>query len=65
MMTHEDIQADLSLFALGSLDAEEQRIVEEHVSGCKSCQGELAEWRKVIGLITMEDLLRRFFPQTL
>ena len=55
MTNHEDIQADLSLFALGSLDAEERRTVEEHLAaGCESCDRELRAWREVVGMVSLE-----------
>src|SRR5262245_38535493 len=53
-MTHEDIRADLSLFALDSLDPDERRVIEEHLAaGCDSCQGELAIWREVVGAVAL------------
>jgi len=57
-MTHEEIQADLSSFALGALDADEQREVEQHLAGgCAACQRELAGWQEVVGImaLTSED----------
>jgi len=55
MTTHEDIQADLPLYALGSLDAEEQRAVEQHLAGgCESCGRELQAWREVVGMVPLE-----------
>ena len=54
-MTHEDIKSDLSLYALGSLEAEERQAVEQHLaSGCDSCAAELAEWREVVGMVPLE-----------
>jgi anti-sigma-K factor RskA len=53
-MTHEEITADLSLFALGSLDPEERREIEQHVAGCADCQRELASWREVVGLMALD-----------
>jgi len=53
-MTHEEIHSDLSLFALGSLDPDERRVIEEHLAtGCDSCQGELAIWREVVGAVAL------------
>jgi anti-sigma-K factor RskA len=55
MTTHDDIQADLPLYALGSLDAEERRVVEQHLAeGCDSCARELQAWREVVGMVPFE-----------
>lgn len=72
-MTHADINADLSLFALGSLDPDERRAVERHLAECADCRRELASWRDVVGLMALEgqeatppdlkpQLLRRVRP---
>ncbi len=54
-MTHEEIKDDLSLLALGTLDPDDQRVVEEHLrSGCPECERELAAWREVVGLMPLE-----------
>src|SRR5262245_64422034 len=54
-MTHEDIQSDLPLYALGSLDAEDRRAVEQHLAdGCDSCSRELLTWREVVGMVPLE-----------
>jgi anti-sigma-K factor RskA len=54
-MTHDDIQSDLPLYALGSLDAEERDAVERHLAdGCDSCSRELAAWRDVVGMVPFE-----------
>ena len=53
-MTHDEIQADLSSFALGALDADERRAVEEHLSSsCAACRGELATWQEVVGSMAL------------
>jgi anti-sigma-K factor RskA len=55
MTNHDDIQADLPLYALGSLDAEERRVVEQHLAeGCESCARELQAWREVVGMVPLE-----------
>jgi anti-sigma-K factor RskA len=54
-MTHEDIKSDLPLYALGSLDAEEQQAIEQHLAeGCDSCIPELQAWREVVGMVPLE-----------
>jgi anti-sigma-K factor RskA len=74
-MTHEEIQTDLSLFALGTLEADERREIERHLAtGCTVCQPELVKWRDVVGLMALEgqdatppdlkpQLLRRVRPE--
>jgi anti-sigma-K factor RskA len=55
MTSHEDIQADLGLYALGSLDAEERQAIDRHLAeGCDSCSRELAAWREIVGLMSLE-----------
>jgi anti-sigma-K factor RskA len=73
-MTHEEIQHDLSLFALDTLEPDERREIEQHLAlGCAACQRELANWREVIGLMGLQgqdatppnlksQLLRRVHP---
>jgi anti-sigma-K factor RskA len=53
-MTHEEIQADLALLALGTLDPDERRHLEEHLAGgCAACAQELSVWREVVGLLPL------------
>lgn len=55
-MTHEDIQADLSLFALDALDPDERAAIQDHLSsGCATCQRELATWREVVGAMALNE----------
>jgi anti-sigma-K factor RskA len=52
MTPHEEIQADLSLYVLGSLTSEEVEAVERHLAeGCDECLAEVARWREVVGLL--------------
>src|SRR5215475_4858005 len=54
-MTHDEIQADLSLYALGSLDAEEGQAIAQHLAaGCETCERELRAWSEVVGLVPLE-----------
>jgi anti-sigma-K factor RskA len=49
MKTHDEIQADLSLFVLGSLDEEDRRSIETHLATtCVECERELEAWRGVV-----------------
>ncbi len=53
-MTHEEIQAELSSFALGALDTPEQRAVEAHLAtGCAACRQELGVWEAVVGSLAL------------
>lgn len=53
-MTHEEIQADLSLFALDALEPAERVAIEAHLaSGCAACERELASWREVVGTMAL------------
>lgn len=75
-MTHQEIQIDLSLFALDTIEPNERREIERHLAtGCALCQQELATWREVVGLMALESqettspdlkpqLLRRLQPTT-
>jgi anti-sigma factor RsiW len=44
MNEHEQIREMIALAAAGVLDAEEQKRVDVHVSGCEACRGELECW---------------------
>jgi hypothetical protein len=55
-MTHDEIKADLSSFALGALDSEDQRAVETHLAaGCAECERELLTWREVVGVMALDS----------
>jgi len=55
-MTHEEIQAELSSFALGALDADDRREVEQHLAGgCAACEREMAGWQEVVGLMALSS----------
>lgn len=54
MKTHDDIQADLSLYVLGSLDEDDRRSVDAHLAaGCADCARELAVWKEVVELVPL------------
>jgi predicted anti-sigma-YlaC factor YlaD len=44
MTDHDTIREWLPLAAAGVLDAGEQRLVDEHASGCEACRRELEQW---------------------
>ena len=43
-MTHEDYKEMLAAYALGALEAEGVRALEEHLRTCADCAAEVAEW---------------------
>lgn len=52
MSAHDDIKADLSLYVLGVLTAEETEAIDRHLAeGCAECEGEILRWREVAGLL--------------
>lgn len=55
MMSHDDLRADLPLYALGALDPEEQREIARHLAGgCDECARELRAWNEVVGMVPLE-----------
>jgi len=55
MTNHEDIQNDLPLFALDSLDTEERRAIEQHLAeGCDACERDLQAWREIVAMVSLE-----------
>jgi anti-sigma-K factor RskA len=53
MSAHEQFADDLALYALGSLDGEEQTTLEKHLETCASCRGELEMLRGDLGLFSL------------
>ena len=45
MSAHEQFAEDLALHALDALEREERIVLEQHLSGCSSCQRELLQLR--------------------
>ncbi|MBD0325853.1 MAG: anti-sigma factor [Pyrinomonadaceae bacterium] len=43
-MSHDDYKEMLAEHALGALDANEARTLEEHLAACDECRAELSEW---------------------
>lgn len=55
MTNHDDLKADLPLYALGALEPEEQREIAQHLAGgCDECAGELQAWNEVVGMVPLE-----------
>ncbi len=48
MMNHDEIRESLPAYALGGLEPEETRAVEEHLRGCDSCRSELASYEPAL-----------------
>jgi anti-sigma-K factor RskA len=51
LISHEEEREMLAAHALGALDREEARRVEEHLASCAQCRAELAEWRATASAI--------------
>lgn len=45
MISHEEEREMLAAHALGALDRDEARRVEEHLSSCAECRAEMSEWQ--------------------
>jgi anti-sigma-K factor RskA len=53
MSEHHQFADDLALYALGSLQGDELKMLEEHLHGCASCRRELEELRGDMGLLAL------------
>jgi anti-sigma-K factor RskA len=53
MSAHEQFAEDLTLYALGSLEGDEQVALEKHLAECASCRRELEVLRGDLGLIAL------------
>ena len=50
---HNHFRNNLAAYALGALDAEDMRMLDEHMASCKECQQELADYQTISnGLLT-------------
>src|ERR671927_444607 len=56
-MSHEDYKEMLAEHALDALDANEARVLEEHLSTCAACRAELAEWRNTTAALAFSARL--------
>lgn len=54
-MTHAEIQERLALYALDALEADEARVVAEHLRTCDGCAAELAELHDALGELAMTE----------
>jgi anti-sigma-K factor RskA len=52
-VTHTDYKEMLAAYALGALDAEEARLLEEHLATCADCRAEVAEWRDTTAALAL------------
>src|SRR5687768_6506228 len=46
LISHEEEKEMLAAHALGALEVDEARLVEEHLRGCAECRAEMEEWRE-------------------
>jgi anti-sigma-K factor RskA len=51
LISHEEEKEMLAAHALGALDADEARMVEEHLAVCAECRAEMEEWRETAGAL--------------
>ena len=51
MNEHEKIRRQLPLASAGALDAEEQRQLDAHLSGCAACAAEAERWTELAGAL--------------
>jgi anti-sigma-K factor RskA len=52
-LTHTDYKEMLAAYALGALDAEEARLLEEHLSTCTDCRAEMEQWRDTTAALAL------------
>jgi anti-sigma factor RsiW len=55
---HEEAKELIDAYAIGALDPEEVRLVEEHLEGCEECRQELVEAREAAALVALGSPLR-------
>lgn len=53
MTNHDEIRENLPAYALGGLEPEETRTVEEHLRGCDSCRAELVSYELPIHILDL------------
>ena len=51
MTAHEELKANAAGYVVGSLDAEERRAFESHLTGCAECAEDVASLRPVVGAL--------------
>ena len=51
MSTHEELKANAAGYVLGSLDPEDRRAFESHLTGCRECSAEVGSLRPVVGAL--------------
>jgi len=52
-MAHEDYKAMIPAHALSALDAEEARVMNQHLSECADCRTELADWENTAAALAL------------
>lgn len=56
MSAHEQYGEDLSLYALGALEGDERKVLEQHLETCAACREELAALRGDLGVLSTSVL---------
>jgi anti-sigma-K factor RskA len=56
-MSHEEYKEMLAEHALGTLDAGEARVLEEHLATCAACRAELSQWRDMTATLAFSAKL--------
>ncbi|GAC1606063.1 MAG: hypothetical protein NVS3B21_35760 [Acidimicrobiales bacterium] len=51
MFEHDEIQDLLGVYALGSVDDDERKAVDDHLPTCESCRSELDRHSEVVALL--------------
>ncbi|PWT88807.1 MAG: hypothetical protein C5B55_12470 [Blastocatellia bacterium] len=57
-MVHADYKEMLPIHALAALDAQDDRVLTEHLASCADCRLELDEWQKVSASLAMTVVLQ-------
>jgi anti-sigma-K factor RskA len=63
--SHEELQAELAEYALGTLAAERRLILEAHLPGCAECRAILADYSQVVELYPLSVALQEPPPGAL
>ncbi len=56
MKTHEQFADDLTLYALGEIDADARQEMEQHLASCPACRRELQQLRADLGLLALSTV---------
>ena len=56
MIAHQQLEEDLALYALGSLEADERASLEKHLEACSGCNAELEQLRGDMALLALSTV---------